>query len=83
MTLPPTLPIEQVTNIARSLEIIKQYYVEPISDQEILDNALKGMLEQLDPHSTYLKEEELSDFNESTTGEFGGLGMKLKWIMAF
>ena len=56
---------------------IKKYYVKPIDDKELFDNAIRGMLNGLDPHSSYLDEEEFKELQTSTSGEFGGLGIEV------
>ncbi|MCF6767205.1 S41 family peptidase [Thiotrichales bacterium 19S11-10] len=71
------LPVEEVQKFTQVLEIIRTLYVENITDKEMLENAIEGMLERLDPHSTYLDEKELSDLNLATKGEFGGLGIEV------
>jgi carboxyl-terminal processing protease len=51
--------------------------VQDISDKELFDNAIKGMLEGLDPHSTFLNEKDFKDLQIGTKGEFGGLGIEV------
>ena len=54
---------------------IKQLYVDEIDDETMFKNAIKGMVEGLDPHSIFLDPEDQSDLSESTMGRFGGLGI--------
>ena len=56
---------------------IKKDYVEDVEDGVLLENAIKGMLEGLDPHSSYLDEDAYLDLQEGTSGEFGGLGIEV------
>src|SRR5690606_20515790 len=56
---------------------IRSAYVEPIDDKTLLENAIKGMLAGIDPHSTYLDKSDYDQLQESTTGEFGGLGVEI------
>ena len=51
--------------------------MQDISDKELFDNAIKGMLEGLDPHSTFLNEKDFKDLQIGTKGEFGGLGIEV------
>ena len=51
--------------------------VEEIDDKTLLENAIRGMLTGLDPHSSYLDEKSFDDLQVSTTGEFGGLGIEV------
>jgi carboxyl-terminal processing protease len=54
---------------------IKQLYVDEIDDETMFKNAIKGLIEGLDPHSSFLDPEDQSDLSESTMGKFGGLGI--------
>ncbi len=74
-TLP--LPIEEVRIFAQVLNQIRTAYVEPIDDKTLLENAIRGMLAYIDPHSTYLTKEDYDALQETTTGEFGGLGIEV------
>lgn len=58
-------------------DIVKKNYVREVSNDELIDGALKGMLQTLDPHSSYLTPEEFSDMRESTSGEFSGIGVEI------
>jgi carboxyl-terminal processing protease len=71
------LPVKDVQKFTQSVDIIKNLYVDDVSDQELFESAIRGMLETLDPHSTYLDKKAYSDLNVSTTGEFGGLGIEV------
>lgn len=71
------LPLQQIKDFAEIFTRVKRNYVEPISDEQLLDYAIEGMLNGLDPHSDYLKEDRLEELNEGTTGRFGGLGMEV------
>jgi carboxyl-terminal processing protease len=54
---------------------IKQLYVDEVTNKELFENAIKGMVTGLDPHSNYLKPKEQKSLLESATGKFGGLGI--------
>jgi carboxyl-terminal processing protease len=71
------LPIRELREFAEAFNRISKAYVEEIDDKELLDNAIRGMLAQLDPHSVYLDNDRLSDLNESTSGNYGGLGLEV------
>ena len=74
---PSGIPMEDVQRFSNAIAQIKQYYVKPISDKELFDNAIRGMLAGLDPHSNYLNEEEFTELQMVTSGEFGGLGIEV------
>ena len=71
------LPIEDVQRFSTAISQIKSYYVEPVSDKILFENAIRGMLTGLDPHSAYLDESEYADLKSHTDGEFGGLGIEV------
>ncbi|MFZ6050138.1 S41 family peptidase [Pseudomonas sp. CR3202] len=71
------LPLDELRTFAEVLDRIKSAYVEPVDDKTLLENAIKGMLSNLDPHSAYLEPEDFQELQESTSGEFGGLGIEV------
>ncbi len=71
------LPLDELRTFAEVLDRIKAAYVEPVDDKTLLENAIKGMLSNLDPHSAYLGPEDFAELQESTSGEFGGLGIEV------
>lgn len=71
------LPLQELRAFADVFGRIKNDYVEPVDDRELLEYAIRGMLSGLDPHSAYLNEDEFKDLQVGTTGEFGGLGIEV------
>ncbi len=71
------LPLEQMRTFTDVFTRIKNDYVEEVSDDELLEHAIRGMLHGLDPHSAYLNTEEFNELRIGTTGEFGGLGIEV------
>ncbi len=71
------LPLEEISIFTKVFETIKSSYVEPITDQELLNNAIRGMIAGLDPHSSFLNRDEMSNFEVETTGRYGGLGIEI------
>ncbi|MET0105241.1 MAG: S41 family peptidase [Sedimenticola sp.] len=71
------LPMQELRAFADIFGRIKQDYVEPVDDRELLEYAIRGMLSGLDPHSSYLNAEEFQDLQVGTKGEFGGLGIEV------
>ena len=72
-----TLPLEELRAFTEVLDRIKKSYVEEVDDKTLLENAIKGMLSELDPHSAYLQPKEYSKLQVNTSGEFGGLGIEV------
>lgn len=58
-------------------ERVRMQYVEPMGDEELIENAVQGMLSSLDPHSAYLDADDYQDMQVQTRGEFGGLGIEV------
>lgn len=71
------LPLDELRAFTEVMQRIKTAYVEEVGDKTLLDNAIQGMLNGLDPHSAYLKPDDFKELEESTTGEFGGLGIEV------
>lgn len=71
------MPLQELQIFVDALHKIRQSYVNEISDTTLLANAIHGMLSELDPHSAYLNEDSFKVFEESTKGEFGGLGIEI------
>ncbi|PXF32264.1 peptidase S41 [Pokkaliibacter plantistimulans] len=71
------LPIDSLRLFAEAFERIKQNYVKEVSDQQLIQYAIQGMVSNLDPHSSYLSPDDFRDLQESTSGEFGGLGIEV------
>ena len=74
---PNNLPIDKLRTFAEVFGKIKSDYVDQIGDPKLLDEALKGMLSGLDPHSVYLDKDKYKDLSQGTAGEFGGLGIEV------
>ena len=72
---PQSIPVEDIRSLSEVFGKIKDNYVEEVGDKELLENAIRGMLSGLDPHSTYLDRDAFKELRVGTTGEFGGLGI--------
>ena len=70
-----TIPLEDIRSLSEVFGKVKQHYVEDIEDKVLLENAIRGLLTGLDPHSAYLDKEAFTELREGTSGEFGGLGI--------
>lgn len=56
---------------------IQNYYYEPVSDNQLYENAIRGMLTGLDPHSGYLDAQDIADLHDITSGQFSGIGLEV------
>jgi carboxyl-terminal processing protease len=72
-----TLPVEELRTFSDVFGRIKNDYVVDVDDKELIENAIRGMLSGLDPHSAYLDSEEFTELQVGTTGQFGGLGIEV------
>jgi len=71
------IPLADLQRFTTVVEHIKNYYVKSMEDPVLFENAMRGMLAGLDPHSAYLDKEDYADLKAMTTGKFGGLGIEL------
>ena len=60
-----------------AVEKVEVNYVRPVSRRELLESALEGMLQQLDPHSTFINTSEWTQFRRQIEGRFGGIGIQV------
>lgn len=63
--------------LAEVLEHVREEYVDSISDEELINAAIKGLMADLDPHSAFLRPEQLKDMRISTTGQYSGVGIEV------
>ena len=68
---------DALKRFSQVLDIVERYYVEETPRKELVDGALKGMLQELDPHSTLMSKEEFKEMQESSAGEFFGIGIEI------
>src|SRR5476649_2923176 len=73
----PTLPLEQLRQLADVYGLIKTDYVEPVDDKKLLTEAISGMVASLDPHSAYLDKKAYAELREGSQGKFVGLGIEI------
>lgn len=62
---------------AKVLNLIQRYYVEDVDATKLIRGGIKGMLSELDPHTNYLPPDIFKEFQEETSGEFGGIGIEI------
>ena len=77
VTAQERLPLQELRLFTQVFEQIRQGYVEEVTDAELLENAIAGLVTGLDPHSTYLRADDYGDLQENATGEYAGLGMEV------
>jgi carboxyl-terminal processing protease len=67
----------ELQNFAKVLNLIQQYYVEEVDTKKLVLGAIRGMLRELDPHTNYMPPDLFKEFENETSGEFGGLGIEI------
>ena len=68
---------KQLNMFGEVYERVRREYVEEVSDKELIEAAIEGMLQSLDPHSSFMNEDTFKDMQVQTKGEFGGLGIEV------
>ncbi len=73
---PVTEPsLRDIQTFTRTFELVKKAYVDKVSDHQLMEYALQGMLAGLDPHSEFLDPQAISQLNEDTSGKYVGIGV--------
>lgn len=68
---------ESLKRFSQILDLVERYYVQDVPRTDLINGAIDGMLQSLDPHSTFMDQEEYKSMQESTTGEFFGIGVEI------
>lgn len=68
---------EDINRFTNTIVLIKDFYVQPTGDRNLLNDAIRGMVSGLDPHSEYLDGEAYNTLLMTTSGEFGGVGIEV------
>lgn len=71
------LPLEDLRLFADVFNQVRSSYVDEVDDRELLEDAIRGLLSGLDPHSAFLDASSYDHLQTNTTGEFGGLGLEV------
>jgi carboxyl-terminal processing protease len=71
------LPWSDAQLLAEVLQRVRENYVDPVDDHVLLQNAIRGMVEGLDEHSTFLSPDEFDEMKVSTTGSYAGIGVEV------
>ncbi|MDY0051478.1 MAG: S41 family peptidase, partial [Aliarcobacter sp.] len=75
VVVPEQSRFESLSKLTKVIGTVEKYYVDDIKLQEIVDKSLKGLMQELDAHSSYLDKKASKEMNVQTQGEFGGLGI--------
>lgn len=71
-------PYALIDQVGRVVVQIENHYVDPVQRSRLVEGAIKGMVEELDPHSQYMSPQDFSLFQSETEGQFGGVGIEVE-----
>lgn len=72
------VPLEEIRRFVAVYNAVKQAYVDPVDDHKLMQSAVRGLLSDLDPHSTYFDKEDAEAFDEQASGAYDGIGVELQ-----
>lgn len=72
-----TVPWQDARLLAEVLELVRNDYVDQVSDKKLMESAIRGIIADLDPHSSFLDADELNEIRISTSGEYSGVGIEV------
>jgi carboxyl-terminal processing protease len=76
-TAPSKVPLEEIRRYVAVFNAVKEAYVEPVEDKKLMHSAIRGLLLDLDPHSTYFDKDDAEAFDEQSNGAYDGIGVEL------
>ncbi len=76
-TAPSKVPLDEIRRYVAVFNAVKEAYVEPVDDRKLMQSAIRGLLLDLDPHSTYFDREDAQAFDEQSSGAYEGIGVDL------
>lgn len=68
---------DSLKRFSQVLDLVEKYYVKEVERKDVIDGAIKGMLQSLDPHSTFMSPDDFKRLQETTAGEFFGIGIEM------
>ena len=71
---------KKIRSLSQVVKLVENYYVEDVDMDELIDGSIRGLLETLDPHSSYITNEEIKKVNENMKGEFEGIGIEFSML---
>jgi carboxyl-terminal processing protease len=72
------VPLAEIRRYVAVYNAVKEAYVEPVDDKTLMQSAIRGLLFDLDPHSVYMAHDAAEEFDESSRGSYGGVGVELQ-----
>lgn len=75
----PSIPVDEIRRYMQVLSLVEQSYVDPLKNSDLFDASLRGLLQELDPHSTYLDKNEMQELFEFSSGTYQGIGIEVEF----
>jgi carboxyl-terminal processing protease len=72
------VPLDEIRRYVSVYNAVRQAYVDPVDDNKLMHSAIKGLLLDLDPHSTYFDKDDAQAFDEETNGAYDGIGVEVQ-----
>ena len=72
------VPLEEIRRYVSVFNVVKQAYVEPVEDRKLMQSSIRGLLLDLDPHSSYLVRSDAEAFDADTNGAYDGIGVEVQ-----
>ena len=72
-----TVPLEEIRRYVAVFNMVREAYVEPVDDATLMQAAIRGLLQDLDPHSAYLEQDASENLAERTRGAYEGIGVEI------
>ncbi|MDC6695429.1 hypothetical protein OEZ72_27000, partial [Leclercia adecarboxylata] len=72
------VPLEEIRRYVAVYNAVRAAYVDPVDDKKLMQSAIRGLLLDLDPHSTYFDKEDAEAFDEQANGAYDGIGVELQ-----
>ena len=72
------VPLDEIRRYVSVYNAVRQAYVDPVDDDKLMHSAIKGLLLDLDPHSTYFDKDDAQAFDEETSGAYAGIGVEVQ-----
>ena len=72
------VPLDEIRRYVGVYNAVREAYVDPVDDKQLMRSAIKGLLSDLDPHSAYLEKDDAQAFDEETSGAYAGIGVEVQ-----
>ena len=72
--------VNKIRSLSQVVKLVENYYVEDVDMDQLINGAIRGLLETLDPHSSYFTHEQIEKANENIKGDFEGIGIEFSML---